>query len=111
MSAPCFWKRVVYDRIRQNKVVQPSEIPSLKRPVTTDVSFPVAQWEVWEERAWSRLVEAMKLKRVSYRALSQELEKLGVFETPAQLNRKVNRRKFSAAFFLACMQALERIEP
>lgn len=88
--------------------MQPSEIPSSKRQVTTDVSFPVAQWEMWEERAWSRLVEAMKLKRVSYRALSQELEKLGVFESPSQLNRKVNRRKFSAAFFLACLEAIEQ---
>lgn len=78
------------------------------RRVTTDVISPVAQWEVWEERAWSRLVEAMKLRRVGYKALSQELEKLGVFETPAQLNRKVNRRKFSAAFFLACMEAIEQ---
>jgi hypothetical protein len=32
---------------------------------------------------------------------------VGIQETPDRINRKVNRCKFSAAFFLACMKALE----
>ncbi|SFB69457.1 hypothetical protein SAMN05216344_101288 [Polaromonas sp. OV174] len=30
-----------------------------------------------------------------------------IHETPDRLNRKVNRKKFSAAFHLACLKALE----
>lgn len=48
----------------------------------------------------------MKQRRLSYKALSRELEELGIYETPDQLNRKVNRGKFSAAFWLACCKAM-----
>lgn len=53
------------------------------------------------------VVNAMKQRRVGYKALSRELEKLGIYESPGQLNRKVNRKKFSAAFLLACLEAID----
>lgn len=64
-------------------------------------------WEEWEEHARLTVVNAMKQRRVGYKALSRELEKLGIYESPGQLNRKVNRKKFSAAFLLACLEAID----
>lgn len=64
-------------------------------------------WQKWEEVARAALVDAMKERRVGYKALSRELEKFGIYESPSQLNRKVNRKRFSAAFLLACMQAID----
>ena len=64
-------------------------------------------WEGWEEHARLTLVDAMKQRRVGYKSLSRELEKFGIYESPGQLNRKVNRKKFSAAFLLACLKAID----
>lgn len=52
------------------------------------------------------LVKAMSDKQVTYADLSKKLEGLGIFETPDQLNRKVNRQRFKASFWLACLIAL-----
>ena len=49
----------------------------------------------------------MKQHKVGYKQLSRELEKFGIYESPGQLNRKVNRKKFSAAFLLACLEAID----
>lgn len=49
----------------------------------------------------------MNDRSVSYKALSRRLESMGICESADRLNRKVNRAKFSAAFFLVCLQALE----
>lgn len=64
-------------------------------------------WEEWEEHARLTLVNAMKQRRVGYKILSRELERFGIYESPGQLNRKVNRKKFSAAFLLACLEAID----
>ncbi len=64
-------------------------------------------WAWWEEEAWSVVVQEMVRRKVSYKQLADRLEAFGIMENAAQLNRKVNRRKFSAALFLACMAALE----
>lgn len=61
----------------------------------------------WEEVARQVLVAEMKRKRVSYKQLSRLLESAGIVEEPGQLNRKVNRKTFSAAFLLACLAVLE----
>lgn len=86
----------------------------LRTPSTHDQTAPLlgaaAVWEAWEEVARQTLVKAMRERRVGYKALARELERLGIFESPGQLNRKVNRKKFSAAFMLVCMKALEAIE-
>lgn len=52
------------------------------------------------------LVRAMKDNQMTYADLSKKLEELGIFETPDQLNRKVNRQRFKASFWLACLIAL-----
>ncbi len=72
------------------------------------VESPQAQgWAVWEDRARASVVDAMKRRKVGYKALSLELERLGIYETPGQLNRKVNRKKFPAALLLVCLAVIE----
>lgn len=61
----------------------------------------------WERKAWDVLFAEMWRRKISYKELSRRLEALGINETPDQINRKVNRKKFSAAFFLACLSAME----
>lgn len=60
----------------------------------------------WEARAARLLRVEMSKRSVSFKALSRSLERLGVNETPAQVSRKINRGKYSAAYMLACLEAL-----
>jgi hypothetical protein len=60
----------------------------------------------WESHAQDVLVLEMKRRQISYKELSRRLEALGLKESADQINRKVNRKKFSAAFFLACLSAM-----
>jgi hypothetical protein len=60
----------------------------------------------WEETAKELIVEQMYRKRVSYKELARRLEQFGIDESADQINRKVNRKKFSAAFLLACLAAM-----
>lgn len=74
---------------------------------------PVKQsevWSAWEDEAQSLLVQEMKSRGIGYKDLSARLERLGVQESPDRLNRKVNRKKFSAAFLLACIEAIKNNE-
>nr|WP_287019778.1 DUF6471 domain-containing protein [Herbaspirillum sp.] len=43
---------------------------------------------------------------IRYKQLSRLLEVQGIYETPDQINRKVNRKRFSAAFLIACLRAM-----
>ncbi|RJG06287.1 hypothetical protein D3870_09945 [Noviherbaspirillum cavernae] len=65
-----------------------------------------AIWTVWEEAARDALVQEMKQRKIGYKELSRRLDAMGIFESPDRLNRKVNRKRFSAAFMLACFQAM-----
>lgn len=61
----------------------------------------------WEETAKELIVEQMYRMRLSYKELARRLEPLGIDETADQINRKVNRKRFSAAFLLACLVAMD----
>lgn len=61
----------------------------------------------WEDRAKELLVDEMKRRGLSYKSLARRLEPYGIDETPDQINRKINRKRFSAAFMLACLAAME----
>lgn len=61
----------------------------------------------WETIAHELLVKEMRQRRITYKGLAQRLEGMGIVESPDRLNRKVNRKKFSTAFFLACCEAME----
>ena len=68
---------------------------------------PEAAYTPWEDRARELLVEEMRKRGISYKALAVLLEPFGIEELPDQINRKVNRKRFSAAFLLACLAAME----
>lgn len=49
----------------------------------------------------------MQERGIRYKQLARRLEALGIKESPEQINRKVNRKRFSAAFLLACLAAMD----
>lgn len=63
----------------------------------------------WEYEAKDRIERLRNERRVTYRRLSRLLEAQGISESPDQLNRKVNRMKFSAALYLACLHVIENV--
>ena len=65
---------------------------------------PYAQWE---ERAKDVLLWGMQQRKLGYKDLARRLERYGIEESADQINRKVNRKRFSAAFLLACLAAME----
>jgi hypothetical protein len=66
----------------------------------------LAPYGQWEEEAKGLIEEEMMRRHIRYKQLSRMLEQLGVYESPEQLNRKINRKRFSAAFLIACMRAM-----
>ncbi len=68
-------------------------------------------WAGWEDAARDTLVGAMRDAKVGYKELSWRLGAMGIHESPDRLNRKVNRKRFSAAFLLACLEAIEPDSP
>lgn len=61
---------------------------------------------IWEERAYVLIRGEMRRRKISFKKLSARLVELGVRENPDQVARKLNRKRFSAAFMLACLTAL-----
>lgn len=61
----------------------------------------------WEEEAKGLVEEEMTRRGVRYKELSRMLEKIGIYESPDQINRKINRKRFSAAFLIACLRAMD----
>jgi hypothetical protein len=49
----------------------------------------------------------MARQSISYKGLSERLEKIGVHESEKQLMNKVARGKFAFSFFLQCMSVME----
>lgn len=60
----------------------------------------------WEEEAKGLIEEEMMRCGIRYKQLSRMLEEMGIDESPDQINRKVNRKRFSAAFLIACLCAM-----
>ncbi|RQZ62259.1 DUF6471 domain-containing protein [Burkholderia sp. Bp9004] len=65
---------------------------------------PYAQWE---DRARELVVSAMVQRNLSYKDLARLLEPYGIEEHADRINRKINRKRFSAAFLLACLVAMK----
>jgi hypothetical protein len=66
----------------------------------------VEPYEAWEQTAKDLIETEMMRRGIRYKELSRMLEELGINESPDQINRKVNRRRFSAAFLIACLSAM-----
>ncbi len=67
---------------------------------------PEVAYTPWEDRAKELLITEMGKRRMTYKELARRLEAYGIDELPDQVNRKVNRKRFSAAFLLACLAAM-----
>lgn len=63
-------------------------------------------YEVWELTAKELIEVEMSRRGIRYKELARLLEQLGIDESPEQINRKVNRKRFSAAFLVACLTAM-----
>ena len=59
-----------------------------------------------EELAKNILKSELKRKGVTYGQLSEKLANIGIMETERNLNNKISRGGFSAAFMLQCMMAI-----
>ncbi|NHQ84853.1 hypothetical protein HA050_01835 [Iodobacter sp. HSC-16F04] len=77
------------------------------RPKKAVALQPEAAFQPWEDRANELLRAEMKKQKVSFKKLASLLEQFGIEESPDQINRKINRKKFTAAFLFACLAALE----
>jgi hypothetical protein len=63
-------------------------------------------YEAWENTAKELIESEMIRRNIRYKQLSRMLKELGIEESPSQINRKVTRKRFSAAFFVACLCAM-----
>jgi len=66
----------------------------------------VQPYEAWEDTAKELIELEMRQRGIGYKQLSRKLEELGIHESPDQINRKVIRKRFSAAFLVACLRAM-----
>ena len=60
----------------------------------------------YEEKAKNVLKGELKRKGVTYALLAEKLESIGVHETERNLNNKISRGGFSAAFLIQCLDVL-----
>jgi len=60
----------------------------------------------WEERAANLLKAELKRKGVTYSQLVEKLGEIGVDDKEVNIRNKLARGKFSAAFMLACLEAI-----
>jgi hypothetical protein len=60
----------------------------------------------WETKAKNLLKAELKRKGVTYAQLAEKLTELDVHETERNLNNKISRGGFSAAFLLQCLSAI-----
>ena len=60
----------------------------------------------YEEKAKNVLKGELKRKGVTYAQLAEKLTAIGVTETERNLNNKVSRGGFSAAFLLQCLEVI-----
>lgn len=69
-------------------------------------SYSAQPYEVWEQTAKELIEFEMANRGIRYKDLARMLEEFGIEESPEQINRKVNRKRFSAAFLVACLRAM-----
>lgn len=65
---------------------------------------PVTQ--EWETRAKNLLKGELKRRGITYAQLAEMLKRLDIHETERNLNNKISRGGFTAAFLLQCLKAI-----
>jgi len=74
--------------------------------------MPKIEWknkpltQEYEAKAKNLLKSELKRRGLTYAQLADRLAELGVNETERNLNNKISRGGFTAAFFLQCLQAV-----
>ena len=61
----------------------------------------------WEVKAANLLKAELKRKGMTYSQLVERLADIGISEKEVNVANKLSRGKFSAAFMLACLTAIE----
>lgn len=61
----------------------------------------------WEMKAANILKAELKRKGVTYTQLVEKLAQIGVDEKEVNVRNKLSRGKFTAAFLLQCMEAVD----
>ena len=61
----------------------------------------------YETRAKNLLKGELKRRGITYAGLAERLATIGVSENERNLNNKISRGGFTAAFLLQCMMAIE----
>lgn len=61
----------------------------------------------WETRVANLLKAELKRKGVTYAGLVEKLAGIGVVEKEVNIRNKLSRGKFTAAFMLQCLEAIE----
>lgn len=64
----------------------------------------------YETRAKNLLKGELKRRGITYAGLAENLATVGVTENERNLNNKISRGGFTAAFFLQCLEAIEAKE-
>ena len=73
-------------------------------PVNEWKSSPVTQ--EYETRVKNMLKGELKKRGITYAQLADKLAEVGVHENERNLNNKISRGGFSAAFFVQCLDAI-----
>jgi hypothetical protein len=60
----------------------------------------------WEARVKGILKAELKRKGVTYAQLVEKLAKIGVVDSEPNIRNKLARGKFTAVFFLQCLEAI-----
>ena len=60
----------------------------------------------YETRAKNLLKAQLKLRGITYAGLAEKLAAVGVVENERNLNNKISRGGFTAAFMLQCLEAI-----
>lgn len=60
----------------------------------------------YETKAKNLLKGELKRRGITYGQLAEKLAALGIQETERNLNNKISRGGFTAAFFLQCLEAI-----
>lgn len=60
----------------------------------------------YETRAKNLLKAELKRKGVTYAQLAEKLAEIGIIENERNLNNKISRGGFTAAFLLQCLQVI-----
>ena len=67
----------------------------------------MAEKSDWEARAANLLKAELKRKGVTYAQLVDNLKAIGVEEKEVNIRNKLARGKFSAAFLIQCLSAID----